>query len=88
MTLVLKKTLLVLFILSCLVAFGFALKAGYTEYNRTQLVKYNLAKSLYDRCKFMPGALIKETRSTPIFGDGIEVTCEYYSNFPFFKRPK
>jgi len=83
-----KKTLLVLFILSWLVAFGFALKAGYTEYNRTQMIKYNQAKALYDQCKLMPGALIKENRSIPVFGKGIDVTCEYYSNFPFLKRQK
>ena len=82
-----KKHYRVLVVLFCSISLCFILKYGYFQYNKTQLEKYNQAKALYDQCKFMPGALIKETRSTPVFGNGIDVTCEYYSNFPIFKRP-
>jgi len=82
-----KKTLLVVFVLSCLAVLGFALNAGYSEYNRTQLEKYNLAKYLAEQCLLIPGALTRTTQSSPIFGNGIEVTCEYYSDFHISKRP-
>jgi len=70
---------LVRFVILCLIIAGFMVSVlwlvGYYKAGQnSKIIHYN---SMVDVCNNTPGATIKFKASTPVFGAGVEMTCEY-----------